>query len=264
MTLVWEIATLLWDWMGATSTSECPLQANHLSSLWRFNSLYVVTYLEVDTPVQCLLAFCVRFAEQHQFTKPNDNRALDLMTRSARSVMEDLEDIIIAYGQSDEFSFVFKRTSSLFKRRARYWGSALPWCNITLMHCSCVADFISPLRSPGSKLMTHVASKFSSSYVYYWREFFEEQPLLYPPGFDGRVVLYPSNRNLKDYLSWRQADCKYTEYYNKSHIWRCQTILMLLPLSGHINNLYNTVFWTLVKKGGLTTIQAEDRLKVSS
>lgn len=31
---------------------------------------------------------------------------------------------------------------------------------------------------------------------------------------------------------------------------------------GHINNLYNTVFWTLVKKGGLTTIQAEDRLKV--
>ncbi|XP_061128395.1 probable tRNA(His) guanylyltransferase isoform X3 [Syngnathus typhle] len=55
-------------------------------------------------------------------------------------------------------------------------------------------------------------------------------------GFDGRVVLYPSNRNLKDYLSWRQADC-------------------------HINNLYNTVFWTLVQKGGLTTVQAEDRLK---
>lgn len=33
-------------------------------------------------------------------------------------------------------------------------------------------------------------------------------------------------------------------------------------LSGHINNLYNTVFWTLVQKGGLTTAQAEDRLKV--
>lgn len=84
--------------------------------------------------------------------------------------------------------------------------------------------------------MTHVASQFSSSYVFYWKEFFGEQPLLYPPGFDGRVVLYPSNRNLRDYLSWRQADC-------------------------HINNLYNTVFWTLVLKGGLTTAQAEDRLK---
>ncbi|XP_061541669.1 probable tRNA(His) guanylyltransferase isoform X2 [Phycodurus eques] len=146
-----------------------------------------------------------RFAEQHKFTKPNDNRALGLMTRSARSVMEELEDIIIAYGQSDEFSFVFKRTSTWFKRR-------------------------------GSKLMTLVASQFSSSYVFHWKYFFGEQPLLYPPGFDGRVVLYPSNRNLKDYLSWRQADC-------------------------HINNLYNTVFWTLVQKGGLTTVQAEDRLK---
>lgn len=31
---------------------------------------------------------------------------------------------------------------------------------------------------------------------------------------------------------------------------------------GHINNLYNTVFWTLIQKGGLTTTQAEDRLKV--
>lgn len=146
-----------------------------------------------------------KFAEQHRFKKPNDDRALGLMSRSARSVMEDLDDITIAYGQSDEFSFVFKRTSTWFKRRA-------------------------------SKLMTHVASQFSSSYVFYWKEFFGEQPLLYPPGFDGRVVLYPTNRNLRDYLSWRQADC-------------------------HINNLYNTVFWTLVQKGGLTTAQAEDRLK---
>ncbi|XP_033948722.1 probable tRNA(His) guanylyltransferase isoform X1 [Pseudochaenichthys georgianus] len=147
-----------------------------------------------------------KFTEQHKFAKPNDNRALGLMSRSARSVMEELEDIVIAYGQSDEFSFVFKRTSTWFKRRA-------------------------------SKLMTHVASQLSSSYVFYWKEFFgEDLPLLYPPSFDGRVVLYPSNRNLKDYLSWRQADC-------------------------HVNNLYNTVFWTLVQKGGLTTAQAEERLK---
>ncbi|NP_001158683.1 YGR024C [Oncorhynchus mykiss] len=146
-----------------------------------------------------------KFAEQHNFLKPNDDRALGLMTCSARSVMEDPDDIIISYGQSDEFSFVFKRTSNWFKRRA-------------------------------SKLMTHVASQFSSSYVFYWKDYFGDQPLLYPPGFDGRVVLYPSNRNLRGYLSWRQADC-------------------------HVNNLYNTVFWTLVQKGGLTTTQAEDRLK---
>lgn len=61
-----------------------------------------------------------RFSEQHNFMKPNDNRALGLMSRSARSVMEELEDITIAYGQSDEFSFVFKRSTTWFKRRARY------------------------------------------------------------------------------------------------------------------------------------------------
>ncbi len=66
-----------------------------------------------------------RFSEQHNFMKPNDNRALGLMSRSARSVMEELEDISIAYGQSDEFSFVFKRSTTWFKRRARYNADTL-------------------------------------------------------------------------------------------------------------------------------------------
>lgn len=84
--------------------------------------------------------------------------------------------------------------------------------------------------------MTHVVSQFASSFVFYWRSYFEDQPLLYPPGFDGRVVVYPSNQTLKDYLSWRQADC-------------------------HINNLYNTVFWALVQQSGLTPVQAQARLQ---
>lgn len=37
-------------------------------------------------------------------------------------------------------------------------------------------------------------------------------------------MLYPSDRTLRDYLSWRQVDT-------------------------HINNLYNTCFWCLVKSG---------------
>ncbi|XP_016831270.1 probable tRNA(His) guanylyltransferase isoform X1 [Cricetulus griseus] len=147
-----------------------------------------------------------RFAEKHSFAKPNDSRALQLMTKCAQTVMEELEDIVIAYGQSDEYSFVFRRKSNWFKRRA-------------------------------SKFMTLVASQFASSYVFYWRDYFADQPLLYPPGFDGRVVLYPSNQTLKDYLSWRQADC-------------------------HINNLYNTVFWALIQQSGLTPVQAQERLKV--
>ncbi|XP_027794500.1 probable tRNA(His) guanylyltransferase isoform X2 [Marmota monax] len=127
------------------------------------------------------------------------------MNKCAQTVMEELEDIVIAYGQSDEYSFVFRRKSNWFKRRA-------------------------------SKFMTHVASQFASSYVFYWKDYFEDQPLLYPPGFDGRVVVYPSNQTLKDYLSWRQADC-------------------------HINNLYNTVFWALIQQSGLTPVQAKDRLQ---
>lgn len=77
--------------------------------------------------------FCFRFADQHKFTKPNDNRALGLMTHSARSVMAGLEDIVIAYGQSDEFSFIFKKTSTLFKRRARYCYYKLPF-NMIYFH----------------------------------------------------------------------------------------------------------------------------------
>ena len=59
-----------------------------------------------------------------------------------------------------------------------------------------------------SKLMTNVVSLFASSYVMRWQEYFTDKPLLYPPAFDARVVLYPTNQNLRDYLSWRQADCK--------------------------------------------------------
>ena len=62
-----------------------------------------------------------------------------------------------------------------------------------------------------------------------------DTPLQYPPCFDGRCVAYPSLHNLRDYLSWRQADC-------------------------HINNLYNTSFWALVEQGGLSTTEAEQRL----
>lgn len=72
-----------------------------------------------------------------------------------------------------------------------------------------LSDFLFPLCFSCSKLMTHVASQFSSSYVFYWKEFFGDQSLFYPPSFDGRVVLYPSNRNIRDYLSWRQADCEW-------------------------------------------------------
>ena len=66
--------------------------------------------------------------------------------------------------------------------------------------------------------MTNVVSLFSSCYVFYWGHFFTYQELLYPPMFDGRVVLYPTEKNLRDYLSWRQADCKFLKPQRKSAV----------------------------------------------
>ena len=62
--------------------------------------------------------FC-RFSDVHHFVKPNDERALNLMTRSAQCVMEEYKDIVLSYGQSDEYSFVFKKNTSVFNRRGR-------------------------------------------------------------------------------------------------------------------------------------------------
>ncbi len=58
--------------------------------------------------------------------------------------------------------------------------------------------------------MTTISSLFASSYVFHWSEHFgQDVKLKYAPAFDGRVVLYPTNQNLRDYLSWRQADCEF-------------------------------------------------------
>lgn len=140
-----------------------------------------------------------KFSDDHNFAKPNDIRALKLMNYAAFTILREFNDVLMAFGQSDEYSFIFKKHTTLHKRRS-------------------------------AKLLTTITSKFTSSYVYHWEKFFKSDLLKYPPAFDGRVVLYPSDENLIDYMKWRQADV-------------------------HINNLYNTSFWTLIQKGNLTPSQ---------
>ncbi|KAJ2858240.1 tRNA-histidine guanylyltransferase 1-like, partial [Coemansia erecta] len=148
-----------------------------------------------------------KFTAQHGFKKPNDVRALNLMNRAAKTVLESMQEIVLGYGQSDEYSFVFSKDAKAYGRRA-------------------------------SKLSTLLVSRFTSAYVFYWNEFFPDTPLKSLPAFDSRIVMYPSDRILRDYLCWRQVDC-------------------------HINNMYNTCFWALVNKGGLSQKDAEKRLSVS-
>lgn len=58
-----------------------------------------------------------KFCDTHQFVKPNDVAALELMNRAAITVMEDFKEIILGFGQSDEYSFVFRKDTELYKRR---------------------------------------------------------------------------------------------------------------------------------------------------
>lgn len=119
-----------------------------------------------------------RFANKYSFAKPNDKRALDLMNAAAKAVVTEIPDITIAYGVSDEYSFVFHKSCTLFERRA-------------------------------SKLVTTIVSTFTAYYIFHWSTYFSQTPLSPPlPSFDGRAVCYPSVQNLRDYMSWRQADCK--------------------------------------------------------
>ncbi|CAH2355585.1 tRNA(His) guanylyltransferase [[Candida] railenensis] len=148
-----------------------------------------------------------KFSAEYDFTKPNDLDALKVMNLAARSLAEAIPDIILAYGDSDEYSFLLRKNCELFERRE-------------------------------SKLISTFSSTITAYYQHHWSVVFPSKPLKIErlPTFDARVVMYPTAKLIKDYFSWRQVDC-------------------------HINNLYNTSFWTLVEKGHLTPKEAEEKLK---
>lgn len=172
---------------------------------------YVKTY-ELPDPILPNTYFVVRidgqsfhrFSDVHAFVKPNDLSALQLMDNAAEDVMRALPDAVLGFGESDEYSFLFRKTATLFNRRE-------------------------------SKIMSTVVSHFTSSYVFNWSRYFPDKMLQYPPTFDARLVVYPSEKEVKDYFAWRQADT-------------------------HINNLYNTAFWALVQQGGMSTSEAHQKL----
>lgn len=45
----------------------------------------------------------VRFSDVHSFDKPNDIRALQLMNTAAKSVLKEYKDVVMAFGESDEY-----------------------------------------------------------------------------------------------------------------------------------------------------------------
>eukprot|EP00892_Ulva_mutabilis_P001933 jgi/Ulvmu1/11740/UM008_0153.1 len=163
-----------------------------LSQLTMANSKYeYVKNFEQDTVLlpDCWIVVRVdgkgftKFCDAHGFQKPNDARALRLMDGCAVAVMQELGDIVLAFGESDEYSFVFRKQTTLYKRRS-------------------------------FKLVSVLVSLFSASYVRLWSQFLPEVPLQYTPMFDARAVCYPNNRVLRDYLAWRQVDTHINNQYN--------------------------------------------------
>lgn len=50
------------------------------------------------------------------------------MNEAAKAVMTELPELVIAYGISDEYSFVFHKTCRLFERRERCGPAILDAC----------------------------------------------------------------------------------------------------------------------------------------
>lgn len=132
-----------------------------------------------------------RFSWAHAFTKPNDTNALHLMNQAAKSVMRELSsDIVLGYGDSDEFRFPLlllqkktHETSFLLSRDCKLYNRR---------------EF---------KIVSAFVSLFTAYYMFHWKDNFPETTLKYPPSFDGRAILYPDIKNVRDYFAWRQADC---------------------------------------------------------
>ncbi|CAM8995025.1 unnamed protein product [Rhodiola kirilowii] len=142
-----------------------------------------------------------RFSEVHEFEKPNDERGLKLMNACAVAVLEEYPDVICSYGYSNEYSFVFKRSTKFYQRRA-------------------------------SKVMTLVVSYFTSTYITKWKEFFTHD-LCYAPSFCGHIIQCATVEVLQTYLAWRQNDCHTNNLFN--------TCLYMLIKSGKTDAMAQTV-----------------------
>lgn len=139
------------------------------------------------------------FSAHYEFAKPNDTRALKLMSAAAKNVVLNYKnEIIVAYGESDEYSFILKKETTLYNRRRE-------------------------------KIASLFVSLFTSNYVALWPKFFDQDlHWKHLPFFDSRCVTYPSLRTVKDYLSWRFVDTHINNLYN-TVFWRLIQVCGMTP-----------------------------------
>jgi tRNA(His) 5'-end guanylyltransferase len=81
-----------------------------------------------------------------------------------------------------------------------------------------------------SKILSLCVSYFTSVYVMKWKDFFPNKELKEPPYFDARAVCYPNLKTIRDYLAWRQVDCKLLELQFKFSCIANETSYLFLQL----------------------------------
>ena len=118
------------------------------------------------------------------------------MNQAAAAVMADWGDAVLAFGESDEYSFVLPRSCSTYSRRS-------------------------------SKISTTIASSFAANFVFHLPRFFPDTPLRAPPAFDARCVCYPTLRAVSDCIRWRQVDTHINSLHNE--IFWALVLLGALP-----------------------------------
>ena len=159
--------------------------------------------------------------------------------------MTDFSDIRIAFGESDEYSFVFDKSTKLYGKSNTH--TSISTCThllpqethyflLFLLNYFFPRFFFPPPGRRESKLVSLITSSFTGNYIRNWSKFLPDVPLQSTPLFDGRAVCYPTDQILRDYLSWRQADT-------------------------HINCQYNTCYWALIGSGK-SPAEAQETLKV--
>lgn len=179
------------------------------------------------------------------------------MNKCAELIVAEFDDVIMAYGDSDEYSFLLRRKCSLFERRESKLTSTFA-SSFTSYYVALWGKYFTNESGKESRDVTEGVEKLSleGETGEEAQEVVEEEgkassqshtdsgssrdqdyslQLHMLPTFDARCVVYPNAQSIRDYFSWRQVDC-------------------------HINNLYNTTFWTLVQQGNMTTQEAEQRL----
>ena len=117
-----------------------------------------------------------KFCDTISLEKPNDMRLIQLMNKTAKHIMMTYKEIELAYGQRDEFNFVFKKKANVFNRRH-------------------------------DKVLSTIVSLFSSAFMFYFDKYFIDTRIVIIPSFEAKVVLLPSLGDVKAYISYRQVDC---------------------------------------------------------